>query len=258
MAPDSTWTWHHRPVNTHWVDTHAHMDRFEPELRNEIFERAREAGVAIIGVATDVPTSVTLVAMKGLAGVAIGVHPIHAGVSDPAELTDLAEHAKNVVAIGECGFDDTGPPMDVQAATFKAQAELARANRLPLVLHIDGAAAWDQFLEHEAEIEEIPLIRHYFTGDSVQAEWHAERGHYLSLGNPLRRTPALRDVVYGYPPELLLVETDSYPLPERRTEPRDVRGIAETMAFVRGWTFAEAEQQLRQNTKKAFQGLRLR
>lgn len=258
MAPNSTQAWHHRRVNTRWVDTHAHLDRFEPELRAEVFERAREEGVAIIGVSTNVPSAVTLVGMKPLAGVAIGVHPKHAGVSDPAELSDLAAHAKNVIAIGECGFDAAGPPMDVQAEAFAVQANLAREHGLPLVLHIDGEGAWEQFCADESVIEGVPIIRHYFTGDAAQADWHAERGHFLSFGNPLRRTAALRDIVYRYPPELLLIESDAYPLPGRNTEPRDVRGIAETMALIIGWTFAEAEQRLRANTKKAFPRLRLR
>ena len=101
------------------------------------------------------------------------------------------------------------------------------------------------------------MIRHYFTGGADEAEWHAAQGHYLSFGNPLRRDPSLRDIAFAYPAERLLVETDSYPLPDRRTEPRDVVRVAETLALVRGWTFAEASTRLLENTRRAFPRLRL-
>lgn len=239
-------------MSARWVDTHAHLERYELPLRAEILERARSEGVAVIGVSTDVAAAITLVGMKGLAGVAIGVHPIHAGVSDHSELADLAAHAKNVVAIGECGFDDNGPATEVQVAAFEAQTELARANGLPLVLHLAGANAWEQLLACEASLDGLTVVRHYFTGDASEAEWHAERGHYLSFGNPLRRDPALRDIAFTYPAERLLVETDSYPLANRRTEPCDVVRVAETLALVRGWTFPEASSRLLENTRSAF------
>lgn len=239
-------------MSVRWVDTHAHLDRYDLPLRDEVLARARAESVAIIGVATDVPAAITLVGMKALAGVAIGVHPIHAGVSDHSELANLAAHAKNVVAIGECGFDDSGPATDVQVAAFEAQLELARANVLPLVLHLAGANAWERLLECEASLDGIAVIRHYFTGDTTQAAWHAERNHYLSFGNPLRRDPALRDIAFTYPADRLLVETDSYPLANRRTEPRDVARVAETLALVRGWTFPEASARLLENTHAAF------
>lgn len=252
MRSDSTQEWHDSHVDIRWVDTHAHLDRYDLPLRAEVLERARDEGVAVIGVSTDVSSAITLVGLKGLAGVSIGVHPIHAGVSDHADLADLATHAKNVVAIGECGFDDSGPAADVQISAFEAQAEFARANGLPLVLHIDGVDAWERLLDHADTLDGLTVIRHYFTGDAAQAEWHASRRHFLSFGNPLRRQAALRDICAAYPAELLLIETDSYPLPNRRTEPCEVVRVGETLALVRGWTFAEASERLLRNTAAAF------
>ena len=244
-------------MSARWVDTHAHLERYDPPLRAEILERARAEGVAVIGVSTDVPAAITLVGMKGLAGVAIGVHPSHAGLSNPSELADLAAHAKNVVAIGECGFDDDGSAPELQVGAFEAQTALARANALPLILHIAGTNSWERLLECETSLDGLIVVRHYFTGDPAQAAWHAERGHYLAFGNPLRRDTSLREIAAGYPADRLLVETDSYPFPNRRTEPRDVARVAETLALVRGWTFAEASAQLLENTRSAFPRLTL-
>ena len=47
-----------------------------------------------------------------------------------------------VVAIGECGLDESGKnrvPMETQKKYFEAQIDIARELNLPLVLHIRGA-----------------------------------------------------------------------------------------------------------------------
>lgn len=239
-------------MHVKWVDTHTHLDRYEPDERAAILARAGEAGVAIISVGVDVESSRAAVELDGIAGTAIGIHPLHAATAHTSELMELLTGSAGVIAVGECGFDAAGPPFEVQAAAFWAQARCARALDFPLVLHIDGEGAFDALCEHSAAIDGLTVVRHYFTGDATQATWHAERDHYLSFGNPLRRDPALREVAFSYPADLVLIETDSYPLPARRTEPRDVVRVGETLALVRGWTFPEASERLLRNTAAAF------
>ena len=212
--------------------------------------RAADANVAVIGVAVDVGSARALGELRGMRGYAVGVHPRYAEKLDES-LASLADDP-GVVAIGECGFDGSAPDLYLQARVFREQCSLARSVGLPLVLHIDGAGAWDALLPNEHALTGLPVIRHYFAGDSTQAAWHRERGHYLSFGNPLRRSEDLRQIARDYPSELQLVETDSYPLPGRNTEPRDVRLIGETLALLHGWTFDEARERLAENTLRAF------
>ncbi|HEX6031030.1 MAG TPA: TatD family hydrolase [Tepidiformaceae bacterium] len=234
-----------------WFDTHVHLDRYPIPEREALLERANEANVAVFAVAVDLASSREVSAITGLRGRVVGIHPKNAGPDFPEEMHEIARRP-GVRAIGECGFDAEGPPWGVQAATFEAQCELARGLDESLVLHVAGPGAWDSLVEHERALAGLRVVRHYFTGDAAEAAWHRERGHWLSFGNPLRRLPTLREIAHDYPPDLLLIETDSYPLPGRDTEPKHVVRIGETLALLRGWTFEQAREQLAQNTQRAF------
>lgn len=221
-----------------------------------MLSRAVEAEVGFISVGVDVASSTRLLARKGALGVCVGVHPRNVGQPFEHELRELAAHP-SVVAIGECGFDAEGASAEAQLAAFHVQCRLARERNLPLVLHIDGAGCFERFAEHYGEVDGLHLVRHYFIGDQAQADWHRDRGHYLSFGNPLRRSPDLREVARHYPEHLLLIETDSYPLPNRNTEPAHVVKVGETLALLRDWRFAQAREILAANTRAAFPALAL-
>lgn len=240
---------------TPWYDTHVHLDRYPEGERRALLERAEEAGVAIIAVATDLASSAEVLRLLGshraLVGGAVGVHPKSTGTPAENALRQLVRE-RGILAIGECGFDASGPRWSAQADAFETQCRIAREIDRVVVLHIDGDGAFEQLKAHAEETEGLRVVRHYFSGDSLQAEWHRERGHYLSFGNPLFRQPHLQDTARTYPRELLLIETDSYPLPGRATEPADVARIGETLAGIRGWTVDEAREQLARNTVTAF------
>ena len=237
-------------VTRPWYDTHVHLERYPEAERLVLLERAGEASVEILAVSVDMESSRAVVAMPGAWGRAVGVHPKHADSVEPS-LGDLAT-GPGVVAIGECGFDAEGPGWDAQEAAFREQCRMARELNLALVLHIDGAGAWERLVAGESALEGLRVVRHYFQGDAAEARWHSERGHYLSFGNPLRRRAELRDIAREYPPDRLLIETDSYPLPGRNTEPAHVGVIGETLALLSGWTFDEARERLEANTFRAF------
>ena len=249
MGRDSTQACDHGRVEL-WYDTHVHLDRYAPAERDALMERAAEAEVRVIGVAVDLASSVALGECPGLSARTVGLHPNHAAEPLSPELARLAAQP-GVVAIGECGFDDAGAPWPSQERAFRAQCQLASALKLGVVLHIDGPQAWECLVSNADALDSLTVIRHYFTGDAMQAAWHAQRGHFLSFGNPLRKQKALRDIAIGYPANRLLIETDSYPLPGRTTEPKDVAKVGETLALVRGWTFEEARTQLAANTRAA-------
>ena len=239
-----------------WVDTHVHIDRYESAERTALLDRAHSAGVSIIAVGVDIESSRAALAVDATAGAVVGVHPLHADGADPEALIELLAHPA-VVGIGECGFDASGPPFEEQSSIFEAHARAARALDLPLVLHINGDGAFEALRARAGGLNGLAVIRHYFTGTAAQAAWHADHRHYLSFGNPLRRDPTLREIALAYPADRLLIETDSYPLPDRRTEPRDVVRVGETLALVRGWTFAETSTRLLENTRTAFPRLAL-
>jgi len=234
-----------------WFDTHAHLDRYPAAERDALLARAREAGVAVVGVGVDLASSREMAGIAGLAGYAVGVHPLYAGEWGRDGLAGLLA-ATGGVAVGECGFDDGGPEWELQVAAFRGQCALARECGLPLVLHVDGGRAWEILRAHSDDLAGLTVVRHYFTGDRGQAEWHGARGHFLSFGKPLVRDAALQEVCRDYPPEMILIETDSYPLPGRTTEPRDVVRVGNAVAELRGWPGAETRARLARNTLLAF------
>ena len=74
----------------------------------------------------------------------------------------------------------------------------------------------------------------------------------VPLPEHIGRLRVLREIARGYPGQLLLVETDTYPLPNRNTEPAHVVSVAQTLALTRGWTFEQTRTQLAANTRSAF------
>lgn len=234
-----------------WFDTHVHLERYAPAARRSLVRRAREASVGgLLAVSTSVESSRRTITLESV-WKAVGVHPMKAGevpASAWQEIEKLAQ-APEVVAIGEAGFDGQGPPFDRQEPSFRRQCDLARKLGLALVLHVDGA--WEAFVGAADALDGLRVVRHYFTGDGQQAAWHAARGHWLSFGRPLLRERRLRDIAASYRAELLLVETDVYPLPGRTTEPRDVVEVGETLALVRGWSAEECAERLWLNSCRA-------
>jgi TatD DNase family protein len=141
-----------------------------------------------------------------------------------------------VRAIGEIGLDDGpgSPPLNEQIDTFEAQLAIARARRLAVVLHVVGL--------HDLALEilrrETPgkVVVHYFQGSWDLARRYLERGCYVAVGKPATRSEngALREAVRRLPADRLILETDTYPLPGRTTEPRDIAAICVALAKLRG------------------------
>jgi TatD DNase family protein len=237
-----------------WFDTHVHLDRYTDAERPALLARAEAAGVArLLAVSTDCASSQRVAALPDGVLKAVGVHPLHAA-EDVCEALEALAVRPGVVAIGETGFDDGGPPLAVQAAVFRTQCALARRLNLALVLHVDGAGAWQALTAAVATDDALAglrAVRHYFAGDAAQAAWHAERGHWLSFGRPLLREPSLQQIARAYPPEKLLIETDSYPLPGRRTEPRDLVPVGLLLAELRGWSAEHCVARLWRNATAA-------
>lgn len=238
-----------------WFDTHVHLDRYPAHAAAAMLDRATSAGVdGLLAVSTSLSSSERTVGLPARVWKAVGIHPVQAGFLTfdawKGSLRRLSQ-AQGVVAIGETGFDAAGPGWPLQRACLIGQASLAHELGLALVLHIDGDGAWHQLLGASSSLQGLRVIRHYFQGGHSEAEWHAARGHFLSFGRPLLRDAALQSIATSYPAELLLIETDTYPLPGRATEPQDLIPVGHLLARLRGWTFAACAQQLWENTCRA-------
>jgi TatD DNase family protein len=230
------------------VDSHVHLHAYDDWLG--ILNRAVLAGVdRIVAVGVDLPTSrwnAELAANRPEIVAAVGVHPAHLiGPVDAAMLDELEALASQpaVGLVGEIGIDTIEGRVDLptQLAAFRAQLGIDRRVRKPVNLHLRGAV--DEALAVMAESDPVGLgaICHYFVGDSGQASRLLEAGLLLSVGKPASRPTnrGLREALAWLPLDRLLLETDSYPLPGRSTEPADLPLVAGAVAELRGCAIAQ-------------------
>jgi TatD DNase family protein len=240
-----------------FVDSHAHIDGEEYDAdRDEVVERAREAGVcAILNVGTGDPLSGTLERAVEVAekyeGVyaAIGVHPHDARLfnDEAAErILRLTKQSSRVIAWGEIGLDYhyDNSPRDVQREVFRRQLRLAREADLPVIIH--SREADDEtvnILREELKDSRRRGVMHCFGGSPAMLESVVELGFMISFaGNvTFKKAEDLRAVARHVPHERLLVETDCpfltpIPFRGRRNEPARVVEVAQCLAELHGMT----------------------
>src|SRR5262245_50701655 len=129
-------------------DTHAHLHfpDFAADLA-EVLGRARAAGVRrMLTVGTDPVTSqaaIDVALREPDVWASVGIHPHDAAAADEAALTTIERlaTASRVVAVGEIGLDffrDLSP-RPLQERAFRAQLEIARRVRRPVLVHCRDA-----------------------------------------------------------------------------------------------------------------------
>ncbi|MBF6592313.1 MAG: TatD family hydrolase [Ktedonobacterales bacterium] len=240
------------------ADSHVHLDRYDDAEVAALLARATAAGVrALLTVGVDVPSSKRAVALARrfgpTAGVvaAVGLHPAflptrgwEAALAKIARLAATAPH--QVRALGEIGADtlEGTAPLALQMAVFHAQLALARRLGLPTVLHVRGEAATDAVRATlVSEGIGAGAVVHYFVGDIGEARAWLALGCAIAVGRPATRVgeTALRAALASpdLPLARLLIETDTYPLPGRTTEPAQVVAVADAIAALKGVPPAE-------------------
>ncbi len=216
-------------------DSHVHLHAYR-DVRG-LLQRARRADVGLlVSVAVDLASSRrTIDIARRNPGVvtAVGLHPSHLEAPlDAATLEDLELLARDPVVgfIGEIGLDaiEARVGIDVQRAAFAAQIELAQKLDLPVNLHVRGA--FDEAFDVLARtgVPDAGAVLHYFVDGTEIARPALDLGLCLSVGKPVTRVEneRLRQAVAMVPRDRLVLETDSYPLPGRKTEPADVKLVA--------------------------------
>jgi len=260
-----------------FIDSHAHLEgtRFAQD-REQVIARAHEAGVETIlaiGIGDGPGTldcAVKLAERFPSLYATTGIHPHEAQLakeSDFAEMERLARHPK-VIAWGEIGLDYfyDHSPRDVQANVFVRQMELARAAKLPIIIHCrasDGSEnAWDDTIrlmgEHWAS-SGLGGILHCFSGTLAHARAALDLGFMISFAGNLTfpKAKPIRDVAKEVPLDRILIETDSpflAPIPHRgkRNEPAFVVDTARVLADIRGLSLDEVGARTTENFYRFF------
>lgn len=234
-----------------FVDSHAHIDGIEYDAdRDEVIARAREAGVAaILTVGTGDPhgnafeRAVELAEQHPDIYAAVGVHPHDARLFDERaeqKIASLIEQSKKIVAWGEIGLDYhyDNSPREVQREAFRRQLHLARATKLPVIIHSrDADDDTIQILQEELAGYDRAGVLHCFGGGMAMAESAVALGFYISFAGVLtfKNAQPLRDIAVRLPLDRILIETDCpylTPVPFRgkRNEPARVVEVARCLA----------------------------
>jgi len=260
-----------------FVDSHAHLEghRFDAD-REAVIARAREAGIDMIVAMGngDGPVNfdcgILLAEKYEFIYATIGIHPHEAKLADQAAFDRMEQLAKRpkVIAWGEIGLDYyyDHSPRELQQQVFVKQMELARAAKLPIVIHCrpsdNSENAWDDCLRLISE-QWVPSglggVMHCFTGNPEQAKRSLDMGFMISFAGNVTfpKAQQIRDAARMVPMDRMLIETDSpflAPIPHRgkRNEPMFVKEVARQLGELRGFPAEEIGVQTTQNFQRFF------
>ena len=214
------------------VDTHCHIhdSEFFGDKRQEVYDRAIAAGVAMITVGTDERSSleaVDFVSSHDQSWAAVGVHP-HEAKDGWSKVAGLAQSSK-VVAIGEIGLDYfyNHSPKDVQIQCLEEQLQIALDNNLPVSFHV--REAFDDFWPIFDNFSGISGVLHSFTDSQANAEAGLSRGLYIGINgiSTFTRDEAQIELFTSLPLSKIILETDAPYL-----TPRPFRGKMNEVGYV--------------------------
>lgn len=200
----------------------------------------------------------------------IGIHPHEAKLAteaDYSELGSLARHPR-VIGFGEIGLDYyyDHSPREVQQQVFIRQMEIARAAKLPIIIHCrpseNSENAWEdclRLIREQWASSGLGGILHCFTGQQKQAQSALDMGFMLSFAGNVTFPKAenIREAARMAPEDRILIETDSpflAPAPHRgkRNEPAFVASTAQKIAELRGQTAEELGEMTANNFFRFF------
>jgi TatD DNase family protein len=250
----------------HLIDTHCHLNLADafPDPDGELM-RCRDAGVGVIMVGLDPPTSwraLELAQRHENAWAIVGRHPNYAHRFDLAELEDyrkMLAHPK-AVALGEIGLDFHWDfaTYDQQEQVLLAQLDLAEELKVPVVFHCREAyAALLDILEGEPR--KLRFLFHCFSGTQEDAARALALGAFFGVDGPITypKADTLRQVVASLPRDRVVLETDSpymTPVPYRGkpNHPVNLPLIAEALAHLWQCSAEEAAAQTTNNARMFF------
>ncbi len=272
-------------------DSHCHIQFpvYDAD-RDDVIRRAREAGVKMIAVGTQLSTSEAAVALAEKFPeeifATVGFHPNHLAADwyrdrkehiegkpeqfDAERFDAFAGHPK-VVAIGECGLDYYRSPknqslkiknQNLQKEVFLAQAGIAENHRKALMIHCRPSKGTDDAYEDllwllaSRKLSVFPLV-HFYVGSPAITKKFLDAGFYFIFGGVITFARDYDEVIRMIPLDRILLETDApYVAPEphrgKRNEPGYIIETAKKLAEVKGIDLEKLEAALEENARSVF------
>ena len=250
-----------------FVDTHCHLDgeEFKEDL-NAVVARAREAGVAAVGVpGIDLKSCETVLAVcrqyPGFCYPMLGLHPEEVRGDWADVLIQLSQKINSeIVAIGEVGLDFywSREFEQEQLLAFEEQVKWSVETGLPLMIHC-----------RKAQNELVSILKRYrdklpggvfhcFTGNELEAKELLQFDRFvLGIGGALTfKKSHLPEVLSAIVPlDRIVLETDApymAPVPMRgqRNEPAFVAQVLRRLAEAYGVSEDEVAAKTNANCQK--------
>ena len=202
------------------IDAHIHLDWYKPQEQSIILKDLDKYGIeGLVAVASDLESSLDVLKLakkNEKVFPAIGWHPEQKPINqtDLSQLIELIKKRKNdIVAIGEIGLPyylrKENPPLDVQAyqSILSEFFQVAEQLELPIVLHAVYEDA-DTVLEMLNDFQIARAHFHWFKGSRKTMNNMIDRGYVISVTPDCLYDEEIQSIIYDYPLELMMVETD--------------------------------------------------
>jgi TatD DNase family protein len=250
------------------TDTHTHLyaEAFN-EDREEVIRRAIDKNVKRFFIpAIDSGTTQAMYSLEKQFPqqmfLMMGLHPTSVSETVDEELQHVEEELKKrrFYAVGEIGIDlywDTRF-FKAQRKAFKYQIQLAKAYKLPIVIHC--REAFDEIFEvlEEEKADDLFGIFHCFTGTKKQAEQAISYNMKLGIGGVVTfKNGKIDQFLNEIDLKHIVLETDSpylapKPFRGKRNESGHVLKVAEKLSDLYQVSLEEIAEQTTQNSKEVF------
>src|SRR3989344_41834 len=264
-------------------DSHCHpqMEQYDND-RDEMLKRAKDAGVFMICVGTDLETSkkgIELAEKNDNIWATVGHHPndIPDDLSQSFMIYHKALRNSKVVGIGEVGLDYYRTPesekQEIKKEILVKFLDLAMEYNKPVILHsrdsVKGSTGrvhadmisiienWKLKIENSARPWRAG-VAHSFTGNIDDARKYLDLGFYLGFNGILTFARQYDDIVKYAPIDRILLETDApflspEPYRGKRNEPAHVVEVAKKVAELKNEPLDRVIDQTTGNCRKLFQ-----
>lgn len=250
-----------------YIDVHAHINFSEYDHdRDAVICEAKEKGIIMVNVGTDLETSKHVVALAEQYSncyAIVGMHPNTANNEDfdYEAFKALAVH-KKVIGIGECGLDFFREPYSIekQEKAFQEQIRLAIECGKPLMIHARNSyrnilSILDQYL-NSSDVRLKGNV-HFFAGTIEEARRFIEIGFTVSFTGVITFAKEYEALVKEIPLENILSETDCpfvtpAPLRGQRNSPLNIPLIIDKIAEIKGVSADEVASAIRKNATNLF------
>lgn len=250
------------------LDTHTHYDdEAFNEDRDQLLPALITNGVEkVINIgATLRSTQITVELMEKYPFVygAVGVHP--EGVAEMTDesmdwLKELCKYNKTV-AVGEIGLDYhwDEPDREIQKYWFRRQLQLAKEEKLPVVIHSRDAAKDTIDIMKEEHSGETGGVIHCYSYSKETAKVFLDMGFVFGIGGVItfKNAKKLKEAVEYIPMDAILLETDCpYLAPEpyrgKRNNSLYLSHVVEKIAAIKGISTDKVEQITMENAMRVF------